>query len=388
MSDSDSESVELQPPQRVDDNAGLHPLFWDSLPEGADQDPVFQAMQAMSDEMSPDERAEGFKSQGNSKLKLALSDKADQAARRTLLREAVKAYDDALAINAPSGKLNAVLHSNRAHAHLLLGNWRKALEDALASHKLDRTNVKAPFRGAKAALKLGMWQQCEQLCSAGRAIDPASKEFDAMEKEARAKLNEERQLEERRRAAREAEAAPARALAGVIAARGYRLTRPQVRLEDRSRPLLEPDGSLSWPVLLMYPESMQQDAIQKFAEGDTFDEHLDMMFGPDAPPLEWDEKGEYSRSTVELYYLAHAGKELSKEQLVSAMEGKWPEGLAEDEGGPNKYGERAARMRRVDARSTLAQVLAKPDHIIPGIPLFWVVASGTPYRTRFLEGAA
>ena len=79
------------------------------------------------------------------------------------------------------------------------------------------------------------------------------------------------------------------------------------------------------------------------------------MFGPDAPPLEWDEKGEYSRSKVELYYLAHAGKELSKEQLVSAMEGRWPAGLAEDEGGPNKYGERAARMRRVDAQSTLAQ---------------------------------
>ena len=33
------------------------------------------------------------------------------------------------------------------------------------------------------------------------------------------------------------------------------------------------------------------------------------------------------------------------------------------------------------------QVLAKPDHVIPGIPLFWVVAKGTPYRKRFLEGS-
>ena len=32
-----------------------------------------------------------------------------------------QAYDDALAISALTDKLGAVLHSNRAHAHLLLG---------------------------------------------------------------------------------------------------------------------------------------------------------------------------------------------------------------------------------------------------------------------------
>ncbi len=37
-------------------------------------------------------------SQGNNKLKLALSDKADTAARRTLLREAVQCYEDGLAV--------------------------------------------------------------------------------------------------------------------------------------------------------------------------------------------------------------------------------------------------------------------------------------------------
>jgi hypothetical protein len=29
-------------------------------------------------------------------------------------------------------------------------------------------------------------------------------------------------------------------------------------------------------------------------------------------------------------------------------------------------------------------VLLQPDHIVPGLPLFWVVAAGTDYRTRFL----
>jgi hypothetical protein len=36
------------------------------------------------------------------------------------------------------------------------------------------------------------------------------------------------------------------------------------------------------------------------------------MFGPDAPPLPWDEAREYTRDRIELYYLAHAGKPLNK----------------------------------------------------------------------------
>lgn len=51
------------------------------------------------------------------------------------------------------------------------------------------------------------------------------------------------------------------------------------------------------------------------------------MFGDDAPPLSWDSAREYSRRAVELYYLANAGKQLTNEQLVQAMAGRWPKGL-------------------------------------------------------------
>lgn len=34
------------------------------------------------------------------------------------------------------------------------------------------------------------------------------------------------------------------------------------------------------------------------------------------------------------------------------------------------------------------QVLAAEDHVVAGIPLFWVVAKGTAYRERFLDDAA
>ena len=46
----------------------------------------------------------------------------------------------------------------------------------------------------------------------------------------------------------------------------------------RSRPELDPDsGLLNWPVMVMYPESAQQDAIEAFCEEDTIADHLDMV---------------------------------------------------------------------------------------------------------------
>ena len=90
------------------------------------------------------------------------------------------------------------------------------------------------------------------------------------------------------------------------------------------------------------------------------------MFGPEAPPLPWDSRNEYSRGSIELYYLSYAGewaptalynpfssasrcstpllstawffsiktlnptplpgRPLDRVQLELAMQGKWPEG--------------------------------------------------------------
>ncbi|PNH04314.1 Tetratricopeptide repeat protein 4 [Tetrabaena socialis] len=385
--DSDDDEDEKRPKLKlVDDNKGLHPLFWDAMPEGAEDDPTYVALKAVEDELTPEEKAESFKTQGNNKLRLAQSDKADPAARRTLLRDAVQFYTTGLDVKSGRASLNSVLHANRAQVHLLLGNYRKALEDTTAATALDPSNVKAIFRGARAASKLGLWDQCLQLCEQGRAADASSKDFDAMAQEASSKIAERRQQEERIAAQAEAEAAPARTLVDALLARGCKMTRPQISLGELNKPLLQADGSLVWPVLLMYPESGQQDIVQAFGEEDTFDEHLDMMFGPETPPLQWDEAGAYGRDRVEVYYLAHAGVPLNKAQLVQAMQGRWPQGVADARDlGPERYGSRAARMRRVDPRHSLRQVLAAEDHVVAGLPLFWVVAKGTPYRKRFLE---
>ena len=38
---------------------------------------------------------------------------------------------------------------------------------------------------------------------------------------------------------------------------------------------------VSWPVLFVYPSSMQTDAVEAFHELHTFSDHLDVMFGPE-----------------------------------------------------------------------------------------------------------
>ncbi len=53
--------------------------------------------------------------------------------------------------------------------------------------------------------------------------------------------------------------------------------------------------------------------------------------------------------------------------------------------GPKRYGADAARWEKVDENMSLREVLTRPGHVIPGVPLFWVVAKGTEYRRRFLE---
>ena len=39
---------------------------------------------------------------------------------------------------------------------------------------------------------------------------------------------------------------------------------------------------------------------------------------------------------------------------------------------------------RARERATLAELLAAPDFVVPGVPVFFVVAAGTVYRERFL----
>lgn len=43
------------------------------------------------------------------------------------------------------------------------------------------------------------------------------------------------------------------------------------------RPYLDEEGFIHWPVLLTYPETLQQDVVEDWHEEDTLAEHLDVV---------------------------------------------------------------------------------------------------------------
>ncbi len=82
------------------------------------------------------------------------------------------------------------------------------------------------------------------------------------------------------------------------------------------KPYVDEAGLVHWPLLFVYPETMQMDAVEDASELDSLGDHLDAMFSPDAPPLEWDRDHEYTRERLEVYYLSHAAEALTLGELA------------------------------------------------------------------------
>jgi hypothetical protein len=69
---------------------------------------------------------------------------------------------------------------------------------------------------------------------------------------------------------------------------------------------------------------------------------------------------------------------------VAALLGGDPTASAPEPVMPSRYGNKAAKWVKVNESNTLHEVLILPDFLIPGVPVFFVVAKGTEYKDRFL----
>ena len=309
--------------------------------------------------------------------------------------------------------MRATLLSNRAQAHLALGNDRRALADALSATKIDPQMTKAFFRAARAALRLGEWRACEDAIARGEvsAVVDANNEdatkgvladFEALSlslsKAEAAAVAAEKEKAEALALAR----APSLALARKILEppRRWRVGYPQLSVgSDRNKPWEEAEGVIHWPLVFVYPQSGATDAVEVASELDPLSVHLDAMFGSigdsdsssSIPPLPWDEEGAYrSRKDIELYYLSHATEPLPDlDSLADVLHRGWPEGLKASP--PQRHGPKAAKAIEVDERWTLGEVLSREDFVVPGIPAFFVLSKSkrgkraAEVRRRFLE---
>ncbi|KAL3328397.1 hypothetical protein AABB24_035838 [Solanum stoloniferum] len=186
--------------------------------------------------------------------------------------DAIDCYTRAINQNALSDAEQSILYSNRAHVNLLLGNYRRALQDAEDAIKLNPSNVKALYRAAKASFSLNLLAEAKGLCEKGLQYSSSNEELK--------KLARHIDIQKSEMECRDAEVSKAVSSAKTIVSafetRGLKIAKPMYQeLTGLRKPTLDKNNILHWAVLLLYPEVMSSDLIEEFCETDMFSGHLD-----------------------------------------------------------------------------------------------------------------
>jgi hypothetical protein len=389
----------------------------------------FDAIQALSAESPADERAENFKSSGNEAYKLAIATKEklakelekpenerDSEAVEKLRSAVRKRYEDAfdyyshgIAAEPTSKHLLSQLYSNRAQIQLAFENYGHALRECRQALEVDPHNSKAYWRAAQACLKTGKLAEALKYARGG----PNCKYILKVEKRSFAKLEQEileriaaeeelakRKEEEKMQKLQENEEKKAEAngrkrkLATAVANRGLTMGKPMFTEpgtgsdSSSSVPVfgglshslysaeatLNPDHTLTWPVLLLYPQVQQSDFIERCHEHSRLCDHLAQMFPPTGESPPWDNQRKFTLDKLSVYVeldptQAKNAKYRQKieEELKTVKDNS---GLKSDEG----------KLRiPVDTSQTLAAILAaeplrKRGYTIPAVPTFVILA--------------
>ncbi|MBA0802677.1 hypothetical protein Gohar_012954 [Gossypium harknessii] len=284
--------------------------------------------------------------------------------------EAIHCYGRAIDQKALNDHDTSVLFSNRAHVNLLLGNYRRALSDSQDAIKLFPANVKAYYRAAKACLSLNLLAEAKSYCESGVGKDPSNEELKKL-----AKQIDLKKLEQEQREAQVSKAlVEAKDLVSAIEDRRLKLGNAMYReLTGLRKPVLDKNGILHWPVLLLYAEFMSKSC----------------------PPLPWDKENHYYRDAIELYYEAGSGICLSKSKILRyLLEGTAAanvESIGEEEkdaadGSPYDSSAGSYKWVKVNEKRTLHDVLKEPNFIIPMIPVFYVVSKRSGFYKDFITG--
>ncbi|KAL5068020.1 hypothetical protein RYX36_018907 [Vicia faba] len=304
--------------------------------------------------------------------------------------EAVDCYTRAINQNALTDSDTSILFSNRALVNLLLGNFRRALNDANDALKLQPSNIKAIYRAAKASLSLNLLDEAQDYCQMGLHLDPNNEELKKLDNQIGVKILEN----EKHEAEISKAVADAKELISAMENRDLKIGKAMYReLTGLKKPVLDKTNILHWPVLLLYAEVMSSDFIEDFCETDMFSDHLDMVFAEDQP-LSWDVENNYKREFIELYYDAGSGPRLSKEKLLcyllegtaAASNGVGSGDEEKDAVEDLKQNTGSPKWIKVNERRTLHDVLKESKFIIPEIPVFYVVSKKSSFYSKFKDG--
>ncbi|XVF72112.1 hypothetical protein PTKIN_Ptkin12aG0094500 [Pterospermum kingtungense] len=284
--------------------------------------------------------------------------------------EAIDCYSRAINQKALNDQDTSVLFSNTAHVNLLLGNYRRALSDSQDAIKLFPANVKAYYRAAKACLSLQLLSEAKSYSESGIEKDPSNKELKKL-----AEQIDLKKLEQEQREAQVSKAfVEAKVLVSAIKDRRLKIGKALYReLTGLRKPVLDRNGILHWPVLLLYAEVMSKSS----------------------PPLPWDKENHYTRDAIELYYEAGSGVCLSMTKIlryllegtaVSNVQSIGEEEKDATDGSPYSSFAGSSKWVTVNEKRTLHDVLKEANFIIPMIPVFYVVSKRSGFYKDFSTG--
>uniref|UniRef100_A0A7S3EE12 Cns1/TTC4 wheel domain-containing protein n=2 Tax=Rhodosorus marinus TaxID=101924 RepID=A0A7S3EE12_9RHOD len=324
------------------------------------------------DEDTPAEVSDQLREKGNSQFKIGT---------KYSLKRAVEHYTKALELDDLEPEVKSLAYLNRAAAEMKLENFGKALADAKMAISLDSSNGKAYWRAAKAANSVGRWQEARDLASSGIILArEGSASIPLLKSEVEvAKKNLARDLEKVAAVQKKEEEKDNRVkqLSKILVERGLQIGPPlfsQQLKYSTQEPKINSDGSLSYPVLIVYPsysggdsdQVVQSDFIEDFHEMQALSDFLQVMLPPP-----WDQSGELLPGRVDALY--------REKWTISPREMEERIGLGEDLDeylGSTRGRDELGSWKSVSVDKPLFEILALADYITPKFPVFYIVPKG------------
>jgi tetratricopeptide (TPR) repeat protein len=314
-----------------------------------------------SKDLPPAERVVKYKEEGN-----ALLNKDTE--------KAIMWYSRAIATPHKVAEDRAVFFCNRAAAHLLLKNYRSALEDsesALSLNPSPELQLKALFRGAKAALAAGSGRlpQALKMCRDALALKKTA-ELVKLEEEIRAAIKRQLKRQDDKEEIRDDKKECTKLFSEALGRRGWRLGLTfmyETPFNDSKKIGIGYDDArdiISLPVILMYPQYCQSDLIEGCLETDSLQKWLEKLFPKGQSPLAWDSERQLMHDKL---------GELS----IFCKTNDFPQNTKKKQ-----------KWVKIDPKQDLRDILlCDEEYVIPKWPVFMVVHCRQVLVARDCQGA-
>ena len=198
------------------------------------------------------------------------------------------------------------------------------MEDAITATILSPEYGKALIRCATSCYELKRWSEAIQWSERALKLQTKYKRMEELRKSCQEKLSREAISDKRRNIERENKQREDIRIIQAILSRGIRTggSIASLCVEDLEKQgqyrltLDESSGTLSWPVMLLYPETQQSDLIAGFNENSSLGDQLEVVL---SEPPAWDTEAKYKMGRVRVAVFMEGEKKYYNARLDQTL---------------------------------------------------------------------